>query len=68
LIPEKGWTFSLAGAHGRTFKGEQFLLDAAPFIAGFYNQLPGGFHLSEFQVDKQFKKSPLTVKTVHSLM
>ncbi|WP_448518531.1 hypothetical protein [Rhodoflexus sp.] len=68
LIPEKGWTFSLAGAHGRTFKGEQFLLGAAPFIAGFYNQLPGGFYLSEFQVDKQFKKSPLTVNTVHSLM
>ncbi|MCU0448839.1 MAG: carboxypeptidase-like regulatory domain-containing protein [Bernardetiaceae bacterium] len=59
---------SFMGAYGITFKGEQFLLGAQPFVASFYNQLPATYYMAEFAAKKHFAKSPLQIELIQSII
>ncbi len=65
---EVGLDASLAGAHGGTFNGAQYLFSSTPFIASRYQQLGIRYYLAELQLKKTFKKSALKIDFVTSFI
>jgi hypothetical protein len=53
--------------NGKTFQGDQFLLDDAPFVIKNYSQLMSNYYAGELQLKKSFKNS-LNIEFVQSYL